>query len=75
MAYSPINKLLKVKKVNEVYLKFNKMGVSTEFIYLNHIREVFHIGRSTFYTYLTINYKKELRELGYEVDNNDESQD
>jgi len=57
------NLLDKIRKVNEVYLKYKSKGEQNEFIYQNYIREQFNISRSTFYAYLTVPYKRELNEL------------
>lgn len=57
------NYLLRVEKVNEIYVEHSKRGVFVEHIYHNYIRDQFHISRSTFYSYLSVPYKKELEEL------------
>ena len=61
--YNRKNFLLRVERVNEVYLEHARRGVFVEHIYRNHIKDQFLISRSTFFTYLSIPYKKELEEL------------
>ena len=61
--YNRRNFLLKVKKVNEIYLEHSKRGVFVEYIFRNYIKNQFFISRTTFYEYLSIPYLKELEEL------------
>lgn len=61
--YSRHNFLLRVKRVNEIYIEHSRRGLFVENIYRMYIQEQFLIGRTTFYAYLSIPYKKELEEL------------
>ncbi|MCQ2351286.1 MAG: hypothetical protein MJ003_04855 [Paludibacteraceae bacterium] len=63
MAYSRKNLLLRIKKVNELFVEKQKIGLSTEFIYRTFIFPTFHISRSTLYEYLAIPYKAQLKEI------------
>jgi hypothetical protein len=68
--YNRLNFLLKVKAVSEVYLQYKEHGVSNEFVFENYIQKQFFISRTTFFSYLTIPYKKELEELQKKLANN-----
>jgi len=61
--YNRKNFLLRVERVNEVYLEYARRGVFVEHIYRNHIKDQFLISRTTFFAYLSIPYKKELEEI------------
>lgn len=63
MSYSKKYLLKRVKLVNEIYLKYNKEGVTNVFIYENYIRDQFGISFSTFYNYLNIPFKKLTQEI------------
>ena len=63
MGYTKKYFLQRVKAVNELYDELTKQGISNEYIYHNHIRNQFHISRSTFYEYLCIDYEKELNKI------------
>ncbi|MBO7438964.1 MAG: hypothetical protein J6U21_04730 [Bacteroidales bacterium] len=63
MAYSSKYFLQRVKAVNESYKRWSDIGLSNEAIYLRHIRDSFHISRSTFYSYLAIPYARLLRDI------------
>jgi len=63
MAYNKQNHLKKIIDIQNIYLEHNAKGVSGEFIYKRMISQVYKISRSTFYKYLAINAKKELKEL------------
>ena len=58
--YNRHNFLLRVKRVNEIYVEYSRRGIFAENIYRLYIRDQFLISRATFYTYLSIPYKKEL---------------
>jgi hypothetical protein len=57
------NFLLRVKQVNEIFIEHNRRGVFTENIYRLYIRDSFFISRTTFYSYLTIPYARELERI------------
>lgn len=63
MAYNRFNFLQRVKEVNEIYLEYSSKGVFNEYIYINYIKDRFHISRTTFYNYLSIPYGKELKQI------------
>ena len=63
MAYSRKYFLQRVRKVNEVYKKWSKIGLSNEKIYKDHIKNQFDISRSTFYSFLTIPYEREIKKI------------
>lgn len=63
MPYNKINYLQKVVAVNEIFIKYAAKGLSNEYIYNNYIKSVFFISRTTFYNYLSIPYKKELKQI------------
>ena len=63
MAYNRRNRLLRVKEVNEIYVREHARGLSNAYIYRTHIRERFRISERTFYYFLTIPYARQLREL------------
>jgi hypothetical protein len=54
--------LYRVKRVNEIYIEYHGQGYSNIYIYKNHIREEFGISLCTFYSYLSINYKRLMKE-------------
>lgn len=63
MAYTRKYLLERVKEVNEVYVEKHRLGITNEFIYEHHIKDKFHISRTTFYNYLTIPYAKEMKNI------------
>ena len=63
MAYNRKNLLLKVKAVNEIFIKYKRLGCSSINIYNLYIKDTFLISYSTFNTYLSIPYKKQLAEI------------
>ncbi|TXI13489.1 MAG: hypothetical protein E6Q66_09875 [Pedobacter sp.] len=63
MAYSRKNYLLKVKAVCELYDQMRNPDVPMARTYRRVIYPSFYISICTFYRYLNVNYKKELREL------------
>lgn len=63
MAYSRENLLKRIIEVQETYLREKKEGVSVTHVYNNYIYPKYLISRATFYKYLAINAKKEIKEL------------
>lgn len=63
MAYNSKNLLQKIIDIQNIYLEYNRQGVTGEFIFTKYIEPVYHISRSTFYNYLGRNAKKELKEI------------
>ncbi|MCG8474187.1 MAG: hypothetical protein MI784_01705 [Cytophagales bacterium] len=62
MAYNKINKLQLIIDIQNIVLDFQE-DHTNEWIYSKKIYPVYRISRRTFYNYLSINAKKELREL------------
>ena len=63
MAYNQHNLLDEIQEVQDIYSKHIEEGVTAQFIFENYIEKVFHISRTTFFTYLRRNVKKERRIL------------
>ncbi|MBP1631199.1 MAG: hypothetical protein H6Q15_2092 [Bacteroidetes bacterium] len=63
MGYTRKYFLERVKAVNELYSSLSQQGISNEYIYHNHIKNNYHISRSTFYEYLCIDYEKGLMDI------------
>lgn len=63
MAYNRRFFLQKVVKIQEIVLECQQSGASLVWIYENHIRDEFHISKSTFDNYLGIPAKRELEKL------------
>lgn len=57
MAYTKKYFFERVRRVNEVYDEYARLGYFNEWIYRNKIREQFNISRSTFYVYLLIDWQ------------------
>lgn len=70
MAYNNNNKFLRVKEVQDTYLLYKTDGNSTRYVYREYIWPRWKISMSTFYNYLAINVKKELRQLNMFPDSN-----
>ena len=73
MAYNRRNLLNRILEIQEIYLKYKLEGVTTRFIFDNHIHTQYRISYTTFNTYLGVNAKRELKELDNAKDNNDKS--
>ncbi|WP_442795342.1 hypothetical protein [Pelobium manganitolerans] len=61
--FKELNFNRKVLDVQEIYLHHSANGASNEWIFINKIHPSFHISRSTFYEYLTVNAKAKIKEL------------
>jgi hypothetical protein len=48
----------RIREVNEIYKEQSEKGLSNEYIYNHFIVDRYHISRTTFYSYLTVPYKK-----------------
>jgi hypothetical protein len=62
----PYNKRLfytKVIEIQDLYLRYKEEGVTNEYIYDRYVRTVYFISKKTFYTYLGINAKNEIKKL------------
>lgn len=55
--------MCRVKEVNELFVEKQRLGLSTEYIYRTFVAPRYHISRTTLYNWLTIPYKKQLKEL------------
>jgi hypothetical protein len=64
MAYNRRNILIRILHVQNIYQQYHDIGLTNETIFSKHILPVFFISRQTFYNYLNINAKKELRDQG-----------
>lgn len=71
MAYNQKYFLLRVKDVNEVYQMYHDKGYPATWIYRNHIKNVFHISKSTMDRYLGIPYKRDLERMGVKLKENE----
>lgn len=67
MSYSRINLLRKILIIQQIYTTHNKQGVSNEFIFTHYIEPNYFISKASFYRYLAVNAKKELKKLEQEV--------
>lgn len=63
MSYTRKHILERIQQVNEIFIAQQKLGVSNENIYRLYIAHQFGISRSTFYNYLAIPYKAQIKQL------------
>lgn len=63
MAYSRKNLLKRIIDIQEIYLEWQEVGLGNKKIYDDHIYPTYKICERTFYNYLGINAKKELKDL------------
>ncbi len=63
MAYNKRNLYLKIIEIQDIVLKGQKRGDSQKEIFYNEIEKVYFISMRTFYNYLDINAKAELKKL------------
>ncbi len=61
--YNRQNLLSEIVEIQNVVLEHLRRGASHKWIYYNIIAPKHHISRSTYYRYLSINAKKQLKEL------------
>lgn len=64
MCYNRRNYLLTVAEVQREAIRARRSGLSYSRLFRDVIRPRYHISRSTFYNYLGVNVRKELRALG-----------
>lgn len=57
------NYYLKVLAVQEAHLAVKKEGIMYQYVYQNHIKDIFFISFQTYKRYLTVNAKKALTEI------------
>ena len=58
--------LMRVTEVNEIYKTYQNSGLSNREILRRHIWPIYFICENTFYRYLTVPYKRLLKEKGIE---------
>lgn len=63
MAYNKRNLLNKIVEIQDIVLREQKRGVTQKWVYLNLIRDHYHISYSAFNNYLAYPAKKELENL------------
>ena len=63
MCYNRRNYLTRIVAIQNIVIDRKRRGVSQEWVFENEIRPTFRISRATFYNYLGINAKKELKEI------------
>lgn len=63
MAYNKRNLYLKIIEIQDIVLKGQKRGDLQKEIFYNEIEKVYFISMRTFYNYLDINAKAELKKL------------
>ncbi|GHV40395.1 hypothetical protein FACS1894179_06850 [Bacteroidia bacterium] len=63
MAYNKRNLYLKIIEIQNIVLKGQERGDSQKEIFYNEIEKVYFISMRTFYKYLDINAKAELKKL------------
>jgi len=63
MAYNNNNKFLKIKEIQDLFLLHKQPGVTTRHVYKTQIYPRYRISIATFYNYMGINVRKELKNL------------
>lgn len=63
MAYNRKNILSRMIDVQEIYLKYQALGLNSKQIFELHVKTQYRISRMTFYNYLGTNAKKELKDI------------
>lgn len=63
MGYNKVNHLKKIVEIQNITMEYKKKGIYQEWIYINVIAPKFYISRATYYNYLAINAKGELKKL------------
>ncbi len=63
MAYTRKNILKRILRVQEIYLSNKDRGLSNKYIFENYIKDQYAVSIGTFYKYLSINARKELKEI------------
>lgn len=58
-----VNRLRKILAIQTEYLKHKQEGISTRYVFNHYIRDKFYITERTFWRYLAINAKRELKLL------------
>jgi len=63
MAYNRRNLLKRLIEIQDITLKHTVQGISQAWVFRNLIRDKYHISRPTFDSYMSINAKKDLRDM------------
>lgn len=63
MAYNRRNFLTRIAKVQEITLEHTHKGVNQEWIYANLVYPNYTISRRTYYNWLGVNARQELKKL------------
>lgn len=63
MGYNRVNFLRRVIDIQNIYLRERERGATGEWVYRNLVAPVYHISKSTFQKYMSINAKRELHEI------------
>lgn len=63
MGYNKVTHLKKIVEIQNITMEYKKKGIYQEWIYINVIAPKFYISRATYYNYLAINAKGELKKL------------
>jgi hypothetical protein len=69
MGYTRENFLKRVADVQQTFKEHNRQGMVQEWIYENHIKDKFRIGRTTFYKWLSIPVQRELEKIKTDAEN------
>lgn len=63
MAYTKKNKYQRIIDIQDLTLEHTKKGVTQEWVYNNIVYPTWRISRRSYYNYLSINAKSELKKL------------
>lgn len=63
MAYNRRNLLTRISKIQEITLEHTRKGVTQEWVFKNVIYPNYTISRRTYYNWLSVNARGELRRL------------
>lgn len=63
MAYNRKNFLTRVLEIQELYKEKNKLGITNVKIHQDYIFPRYHVSRATFYEYLVIPAKRDLKKI------------
>lgn len=69
MAYNRVNKLTLMVDIQQMTLEHTAKGVTQEWLFNNKIKPVYRISHATYYNYLKVNAKAELKKLEKEKEN------
>ena len=63
MSYSKRNLLLRIIEIQDIVLEYKGKGATQTWVYNNIIFPKYSISHRTFYTYLSINARKDIRKV------------